>query len=251
MGALPLALQLYTVREPMEADLEGTLASVKKAGYDYVELAGLHNRSAAEFRGLLQRHGLKPISAHYGYADVTERTAQVLEDATTLGIRHVVVSWLGGDLTPDEAAWRRCAQEMGRAGEDLAAAGVQLSYHNHDHEFAPVDHVAPFDLIFETAPAVALKAEIDVYWVRAGGRDPAVVIEAFAGRCPLLHVKDCRPDAEPPFAEVGHGVIDWGPVLEAGVKSGAEWFIVEQDLSARDPLESIRMSAEFMKRQRV
>jgi len=249
MGSLPYALQLYTVRDHLDRDLAGTLKQVKAMGYDYVELAGLAGRTAREWRELLDELGLAAVSSHVGYAEVTGDVDAAVTDANLLGLKYIVVPYLGADMAPDKAAWLTCARKLDAAGAKIREAGLQLCYHNHAHEFERYDGEYIFDLLYRETKPEHLAAEIDTYWVQYGGADPVATIRRYAGRCPLLHIKDMTAEEPRTFAEVGKGIMDWPAIFAAGKEAGAEWYIVEQDTCAGDSLESARISAEFMARQ--
>lgn len=244
--SLPFGLQLYTVRDHMEQDPRATLKAVKTMGYDTVETAGLAGLSAAAFRELLDEFGLRAFSMHVGIDALAEDVDQQIETAKTLGADFLVVPWIGGEETSDRAAWEQYAKEMDVAGEAVRGAGLKLCYHNHAHEFALIGGDTVFDIIFNTAAPENLAAEIDVYWVKHAGYDPAAVIQQYTDRCPIVHFKDMTPAEPHTFTELGQGVIDWPAMVETCKKAGVQWCVVEQDLCSGDSLESARVSAEFM-----
>ena len=248
MPALPFALQLYSVRDHLDRDVPGTLRQVKAMGYDAVEVAGTHGLTPAEFRGALDSAGLTPISAHIGFEESALDPSGAAAVAKALGINRVVVPWLGAALCPDIGAWRLAARKMGEAGAALRNDGIQLCYHNHAEEFDTVEGERPYDILFDETQPGHLAAEIDTYWVKYAGEDPVELINRFQGRCPLLHIKDMSASEDRFFAEVGEGIIDWAPIFQAGRAADVEWFIVEQDESRGDSLESAATSAAFMKR---
>jgi sugar phosphate isomerase/epimerase len=167
----------------------------------------------------------------------------VIEHASGLGVPYVVLFW--APCESREAVLAQAA-EFNEIGARLKEHGLTFCYHNHDHEFKQFDGKTGLDILLgNTDPALVL-AEIDAAWVRFGGADPTAVIRQYRGRCPLVHVKDIYTDAfRGAWTEVGTGIVDVKGVLEAGLESGVEWFIVEQD-QPRDllPMESIRVSYE-------
>ena len=252
MAAIPFAVQLYTVRDALTQDPRRTLDRVKAIGYDYVELAGHANLAPRELRTLLDATGLTAVSSHVPLAELKDDLDAAIAAATTIGYRYLVVPWLGGDMVPNgKSDWIAAAKFMDEAGAKIRKAGLQLCYHNHNHEFERIDGEFIFDILMQVAKPQNLAAEIDTYWVKYSGVDPVDVIRNYTGRCPLLHIKDMTPGDDPTFAEVGAGIIDWQPIFDAGKTAGAEWYIVEQDVCPGDPLESIRISVEFMKRQQI
>jgi sugar phosphate isomerase/epimerase len=248
MPGIPFALQLYTVRDHLQRDVPGTLKRVKEAGYEHVELAGLGGQSAEEYGYLLADAGLSAVSNHFGFDVVTQDTNKVIEDTEALGLAFAVVPWVGGEMCPDKAAWIRCAKAMDTAGEKLRDAGITLCYHNHAHEFERYDGQPVLELIYETAAPENLAAQIDAYWAQFGGDDPVRLLRKYAGRCPLLHVKDMEAQEPHTFTEVGRGILDWPAIFAAAKDADVRWYIVEQDECRGDSLESARISAEFMRR---
>jgi len=243
MAKYPYALQLYTVRDHLEKDVRGTLAKVKQAGYDYVEVAGAHGLTYAQFRGTLDEAGLEAVSVMTGFDEATGTVEGQIEAAKALGVKYAVIPYTDPQAMPDKAAWVNRAKELDAQGAALRKAGIRLCYHNHAHEFEKFDGAFAFDIIFDTAAAENLAAEIDTFWVQYAGVDPVEVIGKYRGRCPLVHVKDMRGKD---FAEVGRGSMDWGRILPAAEEAGARWYIVEQDTCEGDSLESAAISAAYM-----
>jgi sugar phosphate isomerase/epimerase len=242
MGSIPFALQLYTVRDHLEKDFPGTLKRVKEIGYDYVETAGFGPYSPGDCRKALEDAGLTPISCHIGCNEVCEEPESVVDTMQSLGVKHAAIS----ASAEDKAGWAEIAKGLDAGGAVIREAALTLCYHNHAHEFEKIDGQYVLDFLYENTDPSHLAAQIDTYWVKYGGEDPVAVIRKYAGRCPLLHIKDMVADESRTFAEVGQGIIEWTPVFAAGAEAGAEWYIVEQDTCASDSIESARISADFM-----
>lgn len=247
MSSIPFALQLYTVRDHLEKDTPATLRRVKDIGYDYVELAGIGMYGPREYNQMLSDAGLQAISGHFPFDDVVKNTGAVIETVHALGLRYAVVPWLGGELCPDRNAWIAAAKAMNEAGARFRHADIALCYHNHAHEFERDNGQYILDILFESSDAHNLAAELDTYWVKFGGADPAQYIAQYSGRVPLLHLKDMTGGDSRTFAEMGRGIINWTPILQAAAKAGVQWYIVEQDECPGDTLESARVSAEFVR----
>lgn len=241
MNRIPLAVQLYTVREQCKRDFSGTLRQVAKIGYEYVELAGMHGLSAIELRKLLDDLGLKVISAHMPL-DPLEKT---IEDSRALGAKMVACGYDPKKLKSVDGC-REAGRYLSEIGGKLRAAGIELAYHNHNWEFEKVEGQYALDRLYEAADPQNLKAQLDVYWVKRGGEDPLKYIEQLGSRCLMLHLKDMAPDGD--FAEVGSGTLDFPAILKAGEQVGTKALIVEQDTCKRPPLESIRMSFDHLKK---
>jgi len=249
MGTLKFALQLYTVRDHLEKDVSGTLAKVKKIGYDWVEGAGTCGLTHDAFRKCLDAAGLKACSVHVGYEDVTQHASNVVEWARVYDVKYVVISSIDSRLTPNREGWTTCGKALDVAGAALRKSGVQLCYHNHAHEFQRFGDEYAYDLLLGAAKRENLAAQIDTFWVRYAGLDPVTLIKQYSRRCPLLHVKDMADADSRAFAEAGSGILPWPDIFAAAAKAGTEWYIVEQDVCARDSLESAETSAKFMARQ--
>ena len=245
---IPVCLQMYTVRDDAQADLAATLSTVGKLGYAGVELAGYAGHSAAEYKKLLDDNGLRAIGQHVGFDLVKNSLSQVIDEAKLFGYDYVMVPWIGAPYTDSMDGYRKLGAELKEASVALRAAGLTLGYHNHAFEFEKSeDGVFGFDAIFDSAgPEVV--TEMDTFWVVKGGQNPAAYLEKYAGRVPIIHLKDM--DAEGGFAPVGEGTIDYtGSLLPAAEKAGVQFYVVEQDSCKPPlvPLESIRLSIENLK----
>jgi sugar phosphate isomerase/epimerase len=242
----PLALQVWTVRDELAKDAPAAFRSLRGMGYEYVEVAALP-APAEEIAEMLRDAGLAALGAHIPLGTVTGDTDAAIAYAKALDVSYAAVPWIGPDDCKGRDAWVAAARSMDIAGEAFREAGITLCYHHHGHEFDRVDGDYIFDVIMDTAAAENLAGELDTYWAQFGGVDPVELIRRYAGRCPLLHIKDMANDAERSFAEVGHGVLDWDAIFSAAKDSGVQWCVVEQDESMRGSLESARLSAEYLK----
>src|SRR5437870_2072926 len=125
---------------------------------------------------------------------------------------------------------------------------MQLCYHNHAFELDRFNGRTGLDILFGAADPDLVHAEIDMYWIQYGGGDPVEMVRRFAGRAPLIHLKDMAADGTRTFAEVGEGIMDWPAILAASQSAGAQWYIVEQDTCRRSPFESIEISLRNLRR---
>ena len=241
--SMPFALQLYTVRDHLDQDVPGTLARVKEMGFDHVESAGTAGLSVAAFRKCLDDAGLKAMAAHFGLDALADGAQEARDACAELGIEFAVMPYAKAE---DKDGWVALGRTLDEAGAALREDGVQLCYHNHAHEFERFDGECAFDLIFSAAQPANLAAELDTFWVKHGGEDPAAYIRKYAGRCPLVHMKDMAASGEPIFADLGTGTMDWPPVLAAAAEAGARWLIAEQDLCKGDSLDSAAVAARFL-----
>lgn len=249
MSTVPVALQLYTVRDEMARDFKGTIRKVGAMGYAGAELAGTGGLSAAEMKDLLTEAGLKPAGSHVGLGQFEQELDQVIAYNLAIGNRYVGVPALPNEMRTIEG-FRQAAAAMNRFGQPIKDAGLVLYYHNHNFEFAklPGGPQGMDILLKETDPGL-VKFECDVYWVQYAGEDPGAFIKANSGRFPLVHLKDMTGEGDArTWAEVGEGVIDFKPIFSASEAQGVEWYIVEQDRCARPSLESAKLSLDNLKK---
>lgn len=246
MSKIPVALQLYTVREQLAKDPVGTIKAVAKIGYQGVEGKPPQGMSAQEFRSVLDECGLKLIAIG---GDPISNLPGLIEDSRSLGTDAVMLG-LGGVVRKHNGDWKRAVADLAEACAKGTEAGLVFAYHNHAFEYeTKVDGVYALDCIFNSIPASQLEAELDVYWVKTGGEDPVAYIRKYAGRMRRLHLKDRSAppaDQDCPFAELGQGILDWDGIFAAASEAGVQWYVVEQDRCTRPPLESARMSFEFL-----
>ncbi len=250
---LPIALQLYTVRESMNKDVEGTLQQVAAAGYRNVELAGYYKRTAEDFKKLLDRFKLTAIGAHVSPDATEENMKKLADEARLFGYRYVVTSGFPGfqwgkDPTVEE--WTAGVKKLAQISELARKHGLTFCYHNHSFEFVKLagGSQRPMDMIYDHPARIA--AELDVYWVTHGHDDPLAWMDRLTGRVPLLHVKDMAPGSERKFSEVGTGVVKIKEVVARAAKVGAQFLIVEQDSNwiDSDPVKSAVMSLHNLQR---
>lgn len=247
--AIPIALQLYTVREAAAKDFAGALERVAEIGFEGVELAGLHGMDPTALQGKLSRLGLKAAAAHVGIQDLEgarfEETCALYRAA---GVQTLVCPWWPPEWRKDADDWRAAREVLGAVAQRVEGEGFTFCYHNHDFEFAQVEGVTGWELLFG---GTGLKSEMDVYWVSYAGQDPLTLIGAMKGRLPLLHVKDMAAGPERRFANVGKGILNWPNLLTAARQAGAKWYVVEQDdCYGQDPFEAGRAGLAYLKRLR-
>lgn len=238
----PIALQLYTLRQAVARDLEGTLREVAAMGYAGVEPFGLTPTTALETRRLCDELGLSVPSVHVPMP-VGELRSEVVEAVTALGARRMVSSLGPADLE-GPGALGRAVRKLGEAHEVAAANGLAFGVHNHWWEYQEVDGRMPYRvLLAELPPDVFF--ELDVYWMQTAGVDPALAMAELAGRAPLLHVKDGPAQVGKPMVALGDGSLDI-PAIVAANAPHSEWLIVELDECATDMLAAVERSLDYL-----
>ena len=265
--ALPVAVQLYTVRDDVKADMKGTLKKVKEMGYDGVEFAGLFDNSPADIKAWCEEIGLNPISAHVPIDELVADLEGTVAKYNEIGVKYIVIPYVIEERRPGGEKFAETLEYMKKIGAECNKYGITQLYHNHDFEFVDLDGKYGLDVIYDTVPADLLQTELDCCWVKVGGEDPAGYIRKYAGRAPIVHLKDFAGEKSSDMYEligiakkvtapgafelrpVGYGCQDFYGILKASEEAGTEWVIVEQDRPSMEktPLESIEMSRNYLK----
>jgi sugar phosphate isomerase/epimerase len=237
-------LQLYTVRDALRVDLDGTLRRVADIGYRKVELAGLPDVTPQAMRGSLQRHGLDAPSMHASFEQLRGDLASVVDEARTLGANYLVCPSIDAAERRTAGDWKRVCRTLNGIGRAVRGHGLVLAYHNHDFEFVPFDDGStPFQLLMTETDPGEVKLELDVYWVARAGLDPVRHLTNGGGRIALVHLKDLGTDGS--TVEAGSGVLPMEQIVRAALLAGVRHLFVEQDSSA-DSLASIASSFRFL-----
>lgn len=266
---LPIAIQLYSVRDEAAADFAGTLKAIKALGYEGVEFAGLYGLSAAEVKSLCAEVGLTPISAHVPYYDMIADPKGVLSAYAEIGCKYVAIPYLTPECRPGTEGFAGVVENAAMLGKVAKELGMTLLYHNHDFEFEKIDGKYALEVLYDTVPAALLETELDTCWVRVGGEEPAAYVKKFSGRAPVVHLKDyaggksehmyeligieseeAAPEENPfEFRPVGSGVQNMPAIIAAAEAAGAEWLVVEQDQPSMglSPMECAKKSIGYLR----
>lgn len=238
-----IALQLYTVRELAQKDYEATVRKVAEAGYHAVETAGFPGSTPEAAAKLFRSLGLTVSSAHVGLP-VGEQAQQILESVHTLGDPTLVCTQIGPDDVKTMDSIQALCERLNQGYAATKAAGLRFAIHNHWWEFAPMDGRLVHDVMEDLLdPGVLF--ELDTYWIKVAGVDPAAVVRRLGSRAPLLHIKDGPANREDAQTAVGDGVVDVPAIVAAGGKN-AEWLVIELDRCDTDILEAIRKSRVYL-----
>ncbi len=238
------AVQLYTLREELQRDFPGTLRELKKMGWAGVQIGALYQNKAEDIAGLLKELGLRVAGLHVGLDRLKNDLDSVLAEAEVFGTKDLILPYLEENMRTIEGytGVRRFLNDL---AVRLKGKGYRISYHNHDFEFfTEMEGKTALENLLDPSGGNEVLAEIDVYWVKKAGRDPLSFIRNYAGRMPMIHLKDMSGDGKQSFAEVGTGLIDFEPILKWGEKNGIEWYVVEQDVCPGDPMDSLKISLD-------
>ncbi len=271
---LPLGLQLYSLRELLPNDFDGTLKAIAAAGYTEVEAAGFYAMSAQEFKQSMDTAGLRCVSAHYPLDMLQPNLENVLNYAKEVGLQYIVCSspslkdpsrvklspkdpgyheaWVQA-FTLDDWEWN--AEQFNEIAERVKGYGMKFGYHNHTTSFRKLKNVVPYDELMKLTDPDLVTFEMDCGWVAVAGYSPAEYLTKYPTRISLLHVKDfdLKKGAEHlQSTELGRGTIDYRTVFEAAKKGGhITHYFVEQEEFDMPPLEALKIDAEYMRNLKV
>jgi sugar phosphate isomerase/epimerase len=251
---LPLGVQLYTVRKQAETDLPKVLQQIHEIGYEEIETFGnVYTHPAPELRRMIHDAGLRVPSGHFNYDGLSDK----FEYAKQLGVEWMVCPMLTKALWNSLDGFRTAARQFNQWGKRAKDMGMRFAFHNHDYEFQTFGgkQTGYEVLVSETDPSL-VSFEMDCYWVAQAGLDPLQLLHRLGSRVRMLHLKDRKAGFPPShdmgpssahFTEVGHGSIQWKPILSAARDLGVKHYFVEQDESDQNPVTSIAESYKYLR----
>lgn len=264
-----IALQLYSVREDMKEDFLGTLKKVKEMGYKGVEFAGLFDYEASEVKKMCEEAGVVPISAHVPLDEFLTDLEGTVETYHEIGCKYVAIPYLTEEYRPGHDGFQIVIDTAKKIGEALKKYDMVLMYHNHDFEFVKLDGKYALDILYEEVRPELLQTELDTCWVNVGGENPVDYLNKYAGRCPVVHLKDFAgsksenmyaligidedekkdTSGQFEFRALGKGVQKFPEIIDAAIAGNAEWFVVEQDCPSLgcSALECAKISVDYLK----
>jgi sugar phosphate isomerase/epimerase len=269
---LPIGLQLYSVRDMLPKDYEGTLKQIAALGYQEVESAGYFGHTAPQVKAAMSAAGLHLVSAHYSHDNLSKDFDNILAFNHEAGVDYLICSFPGikdpsrlkdtshrsmvNSFTMDDYRWN--ADEFNKFGEKVKAAGMKFGYHNHTMEFTKQDGLTPLDEMIRLTDPSLVTFELDCGWVIVGGANPVDYLHRHPTRISMLHVKDFKhtdkPESiaePPPPAQLGQGRLDYRPVFEAAKKANIKHYFVEQEGYDIPPLEALKIDEEYMRKLTV
>jgi len=259
---MPIGIQLYTVRDHMEKDVEGTIRRVAEIGYKEVEIgsSSFYGKKPAELRQILTDNGLQAPSMHFEELQFRLDVDKHIAKAKEIGVSYIGLSSLGDQERNSLDAVKRDAEWFNRLGKLVSEAGCQFFYHGHNFDYASVDGAVIYDELIRTTDPKLVNFQLDCFWCVRAGKDPVDYFHRFPGRFPQLHIKDLKPGYPPTtghdsrpgaFTEVGQGIIDWRKIFAAAPEGGLKHFYVEQDEWDRDSMDSAKISYTYLHNLRI
>ena len=249
-------VQLYTVRDQVQADAAAALRRVAALGYTELEVL---QPTLSVVAPLARELGLQIVSVHLDAATARgEGFDAFLTQAKRYGLRYVVFPFVPpGERPADRAGFDALAQRLARMSGAASALDLRLCYHNHAFEFGRDRDGTPWlDVLMQGTAAAGMGLELDVFWAAIAGDDPVALLRRYAARVALVHLKDKDPRAatslvesqvpRTAFVEVGSGVLDFPAILAAARAAGVAHYFVEQDQTPGDPFDSLKKSRDYL-----
>jgi sugar phosphate isomerase/epimerase len=252
-----ISIQLFTLRDQLAVDFEGTLQALSEIGYRRVEHAGFVGRTVTQFKAALDAAGIRATSGHVLIPQPFDSSAwnASLQDALTLGSRYIVHPFFGinfgtGEVVRDSATWAAFAHDLNRAGQMARRVGLALGYHNHNWEFFRLTDDpsrTAFDVLAEETDPRYVHFELDLFWAWRGAHDPVDILQRLRRRVRQFHVKDLNQAGS--FADPGQGLIDFVRIFRT---AEVDEYIVERDDAGTPPrtpadaLDTARVGYEFL-----
>ena len=252
MRELGIGAQLFTVRENTKTleEVAKTFHRVREIGYQAVQISAFGPMNAENVGKLAKRNDLKIVATHFNWSEFLNEIDQVIASHEAWDCSHSAIGGLPKEYFTEDGL-NQFIKELPPITEKLNSHGIDFSYHNHSHELFRYGRTTWLKKLYQSIPSNILKAELDLYWLTAGGADPAQWISDIGKRQPLIHFKDMcvLHDRTQRFAEVGEGNLNWDRILKACKKVNVEWALIEQDETyGKDPFKCLARSFQNIKK---
>ena len=253
--AQEIGLQLYSLREQFKTDVPGALAQIKSFGIHEIEGGGTYGLPMEEYKKLLAQNGLKMVSIGADYGKLTSDVQSIIDEAKAFGAKYVMCAWIShrGD-TFDITDTKKAVAVFNAAGKRLHDAGLTFCYHTHGYEFRPYQSGTLFDYLVKNTDPRYVNFEMDVFWVKNPGQDPAALLNKYPKRFVMLHLKDRRIGTEnnqngragdETNVVLGQGDVNIAAVMKAAKKIGIKHYFIEDE--SPQPVAQIPQSLAYLK----
>lgn len=254
-----LGIQAYTLRDlcgegGSEQKLHAALRTLKDYGYDEIQTSGFGTIGMERYAAIVHDVGLKVVGDHGNFNLMCQDIDEVMRQHRE--ILQTDIMGIGG-MPEQYRASKETLLEFIDKVNCIAARirpyGFKFSYHNHHFEFLRIDgNKTMMDYLVEGLDPETISFCLDTHWVQRGGGNPTTWIQKLKGRIDILHLKDMAVvgdtrDPKPQIVEIGQGNIDFDSVMEAAQSCGVKYYCVEQDSCPGDPVDSLKMSFDYIK----
>ena len=241
--SLPIAIQLYTIRDVLAQDFVGGVRKIAEMGYMGVETAGFPGTTAKEASSLFRELGLTVTSAH-APLPLGEKKNEILDMMGELGSKRLICPYIAPDEYRTIDLIKKTCARFNEANQVAIENGLEFGFHNHHWEFEQVEGRYAYEILLEELDSTIF-FEIDTYWVKTAGLEPAPILKQLGQRVPLLHIKDGPATKNEPMTAVGAGIMNWPEIISVG-REHAEWLIVELDRCATDMMTAVQESYTYL-----
>lgn len=232
-------IQMYSVRDLTEVDMDAALRRVSELGYKFVEFAGFYGHTAGEIKAMLDKYGLRVSGTHTGWEEIANHFEETVAYHKAIGNTNIIIP--GADLStqPKLDAFVDMINEF---QPKLAAEGISLGYHNHHREFIANEDGSMIEdqLIYRTN----IDLEIDTYWAFVGMKHPVELLDRLKGRVKVIHIKDGSADGN--GTPLGMGEAPVAAVYAKAIEMGLP-MVVESETCKPDGMTEARICIEYLK----
>lgn len=245
-----LGVQLFTIRDCMK-DLDSLKASFEKLsrlGYTNAQTAGIPV-PVKDFAQAAKDSGIEICGTHYSFEEIRDTPDKAMEAHKILGTTNMGVGGMPGEYERTEAGVKRFIEDANKIGQYISKYGFKFTYHNHSFEFRRAGDKTIMELLFEGLDPKTTSFVMDTYWVQHGGGDVCAWIKKLSGRIDILHLKDMGMADTQFITEIGQGNINFDGAIAAAEETGVKYYVVEQDTCPGDPFDSLRISADYIRKR--
>ena len=251
----PLGLEIYSLRRELAKDIPGTLALVRKFGFEEVEVPNFYGLTASAFREQLDKVHLRCTAMVAQHERLSQDRKGVVEDARVVGATYVIYPWIPhqNEFSADDC--RRAARDMNGWGRSLKQAALEFCYHPHGYEFRPSPEGTLFDLLAAQTDPATVNFQADVFWIAWPGQDPVKLLRRYPTRFLLMHLKDIRKGTklgdlsghapEETSVPLGTGMLDFPAILAEAKRIGVKRYYIEDE--APEAVSNIPVSLKYLR----
>jgi len=254
-----MGIQLYTLKDSIEADVTGTLKALSDIGITELEAwsysdGNIFGMRYADFAAQANDHGMQIISGHYdtGFSNPQQKGTlmndweRAVEDAKKVGQPYLVIGGLNEAERNTMDSLKRTCELLNKSGEVCQKSGVRFGYHNHSDEFKKIEGELIYDVMLQELDPSLVTMELDLFWIANGGYDPITFFKRYPGRFELWHVKDMDKADRNINADVGSGSIDFNSIFQQADQAGLKHFFIEQENFDTTALASVKNGVDYL-----
>jgi len=244
---IPIALQLYSVRDDCTNDFVGTLKKVSEMGYEGIEFAGYYGKNATDLKKILDDFDIKVAGTHTGIDTLLgENLKKTVEFNSVLGNKFLIVPGLPEEYIKTKEAVIKTANLFNEISEKLKPYKMKVGYHNHWIEFKPINGETIWDIFFSNTNKDVIM-QVDTGNCMKGGGNPVKILEKYPGRALTVHLKEFSSKNDKAILEEGD--VEWDKILNLCETTGrTKWYIIEQESYAYSPIKCVELCLMNLKR---